>query len=145
MDIGRVLIGIGLGFDVLGTLFISRDVLQSQKENLLTLDFVAWILNYQGSDKDRLANDVMTELLLKLSSRGDPALAERQKALQEQREKMSIIFEGEKEAHETDAKNFTNRVDRLRDGFGKRAPLIYTAISLVALGGVLEFVGGVFF
>jgi hypothetical protein len=145
MDVGRILIGIGLGFDVLGTLFISRDVLQSQKENLLTLDFVAWILNYQGSDKDRLAMDVMSELLIRLNPRGDPDLAERQKALQKQSENMGLLSSAEQQAHKIDAQNFTNRVGGLRSGFGKRAPLIYAAISLVALGGVLEFVGGVFF
>ncbi|MGH3217164.1 MAG: hypothetical protein ACRDPY_00290 [Streptosporangiaceae bacterium] len=145
MDVGRTLIGIGLGFDVLGTLFISLDVLQSQKENLLTLDFVAWILSYQGKDKDWLADEVMTALLLKLDPHGNTELAKRQKALQELSEEMGVLPAAEREAHKIDAQNFKNRVDRLRTGFGKRAHLIHAAISLVALGGVLEFIGGVFF
>lgn len=144
MNVGRVLIGIGLGFDVLGTLFISRDVLQSQKENLLTLDFVAWILHYQRSNKEAV-DKVFTGLLLKLDPHGNQAFAERQKALGEVSENVNLLSDAEEQAYKIDVQNFTNRVSRLRTGFGKRAPLIYIAISLVALGGVLEFIGGVFF
>jgi hypothetical protein len=144
LDVGKVLLGIGLGFDVIGTLFISLDVLKGQRENLNSLNFVAYILGFTPTDNQGYT-DALSEQALSIDPGGDPQIAEKQRQLKKLNDDWNLLISAQNTADIDNRKNFQDRLVNLRKGFDHRAPLIYAAIALVAAGGILEFIGGVFF
>lgn len=76
---------------------------------------------------------------------GDPALAAAQKRFRELQELTGVVNAGEHGGLTRDISKFGADLGRSRKESKKRKPLIYAAIALVTLGGMLEFIGGVLF
>ena len=143
MSVGRVVLGAGLFLDVVGTLFISWDVRKGQDATKKSVSVLQYLIQLGNSDA---ANDLQilnTEAIITwcriLEASGNQQLAPMRTNMEEWVERWKILAESEPTARKrTDA-----LVDNISNELVVRRQLILAAILLVFIGGVLEFIAGV--
>lgn len=144
MSLGRVLLAVGLFLDVAGTLFISWDVRKGQDATKTSLSILQYLIKLGNND---FANDqqiLNTEMTILWTRMLDPKgvnqqLTDMRTHLEKQLQAWQIFRAAEPRAREnTDA-----QVDRISNELVGRRQLIYAAIGLVFIGGILEFIAGV--
>jgi hypothetical protein len=144
MSVGRAVLAVGLFLDVLGTLFISWDVRKGQDATKLTVSVLQHLIRLGDHDDTNKIQARNAEATLAEIRRLDPTgtnqqLASTRAEMEEWLERWKIISEAEPLAREK-----TNaQVDSISNELVARKKLIYVAIALVFLGGVLEFIAGV--
>ena len=89
--------------------------------------------------------DERTNRALGMDVQGDPEFLERQRKLKELQEGLGILNSAEEKVRSDYREKLQNDLNNLLKGFRHRRPRVFAAIYLVAVGGVLEFVGGVIF
>jgi hypothetical protein len=144
MSVGRAVLAVGLFLDIVGTLFISWDVRKGQdatKSSLSVLQYLIRLGNHDDANEIQARNAEATIARVRLM---DPTgtnkeLAATRAEMEKWLENWKVTMEAEVLSRErTDA-----TVDRISDELVSRKQLIWAAIALVFLGGVLEFVAGV--
>lgn len=143
MSVGRAVLAVGLFLDVVGTLFISWDVRKGQDATKLSVSVLQYLIRLGDHDdaneiKAREAEATIAKIRLMDPTGTNQELAPTREKV-EWLENWKIISDAEiLSRKQTDAE-----IDGISDELVARKKLIYAAIALVFLGGVLEFIAGV--
>jgi hypothetical protein len=144
MNSGRVVLAVGLFLDIVGTLFISWDVRKGQDATKLSVSVLQHLFR-QGDHDDtndiqaRKAEETIARIRLLDPTGTNQELAATRAGTEKWLENWKIISEAEVLAR--DQTHAT--IDRISNELVSRKQLIWAAIALVFLGGVLEFIAGV--
>ncbi len=148
MSVGKVLLGVGLGLDVVATLFISLDAFRSQRQTAKIYEILAFITGLEMADRrTQPAKEKADELSKQARSAVQPDAPEEMKEIKSKLEKydqMDVMLTIAKEV--ADQKNreiLQGQLDKVASEFDSRKYLIKAAIAAVFVGGALEFIGGV--
>jgi hypothetical protein len=150
MSLGHVLVGVGLGLDVLGTLFISLDAYRGQKQTAAIYRLLAFITGYEASEYRSRPIEAATEAAVAEATRRaapseNPAVKTTMEELEKFNEMAAIMGEAVPAATANNKEHLKQMLEDVDTEFAGRKLIIWAAICTVFIGGVLEFVGGVFY
>jgi hypothetical protein len=147
---GHIWLGIGLGLDVLGTLFISLDALRGQTQATQIYKVLAFITGFELADVrlrpgDEEAGKLAVQALEKVPADASDYAKAVAANLRELNNLAEIVTEATRIADGNNKEILKEMLDKVSGEFVSRKYLIAAAIATVFLGGVCEFVGGVIF
>jgi hypothetical protein len=148
MSAGKVLLGIGLGLDVLGTLFISLDAYRGQEQTVAIYNVLAFMFGFEAIDLRYRSGDTQAAKLATQAIKQAPADASGPDAeliakLRKMSEIQEILSEAENIAGANNRDILRNKLTEVSNEFASRRHIIEAAIAAVFLGGMFELVGGV--
>jgi hypothetical protein len=133
VSVGYVLIVVGLGLDVLATLFLSVDLLLSQNQFAKYVDIHLFI-----EDLDEKIADLRRSISENPVSGDSPEI----KALIAGEQ---AVLTGSLDADIKNRKQSRDQLNEWSDHFHHRVPLVKAAIAAVVAGGLLNLIGVIFF
>ena len=148
MSAGKVLLGIGLGLDVLGTLFISLDAFRGQKQTVAIYDVLDFMYGFEAIDfryrsGETKATEFATQALKQAPADVSGPAAEAFAKLRKQMENVVLLEEAGNVAGAKNREILRGKLSEVSKDFASRKLIIQVAIAAVCLGGIFELVGGV--
>jgi len=148
MSGGKALLGVGLGLDVLATLFISLDALRSQRQTTKIYEILAFITGLEVTDRrTQPAKEEADKLSRQARAAAKPGTPEEIKALMSKSKEFDewdvMLTVATKTADQKNREILQDQLDKMAGEFASRQYLIAAAIAAVFIGGVCEFFGGV--
>lgn len=150
MSAAHILVGLGLALDVLGTLFISLDAYKGQEQTTKIYDLLAYVTGFEiidlrGEPVNASTDAIVAEAERRASTSTDPAVQQAWNKLKEFDELVRPAVEAEAQGVALNKELLKAKLDGVSTDFRSRRRIIWTAVMAVLVGGVLEFIGGVFF
>jgi hypothetical protein len=148
MSDGKALLAIGLGLDVLATLFISLDALRSQSQTTKIYEILAFITGFEVIDRRiQPAEDVADKLSKQARAAVQPDAPEEITALMAKLDELDeaniMLTVAARAADRNNREMLQGELETMADEFASRKYLVAAAIAAVFVGGVCEFIGGV--
>jgi len=148
MSDGKALLAVGLGLDVVATLFISLDAFRSQRQTTEVYDILAFITGLEVvSRRTQPAKEEADERSAQARAALQPDAPEEKKervAKMKEFDQADVIhIDAEKIADQNNREMLQGQLNKVADDFSSRKYLVAAAIAAVFVGGVCEFIGGV--
>jgi hypothetical protein len=148
MEAGKVLLGIGLGLDVLGTLFLSLDAFRGQNQTVAIYNVLDFMYRFEAIDLryrsgETKASELATEFLKQAPAAASGPVAELIAKVRKKLEDQVILEEAENLGGAKNREILGGKLTEVSKEFASRKLIIEAAIAAVFLGGIFELVGGV--
>lgn len=148
MSDGEALLAVGLGLNVVATLFISLDAFRSQRQTTEIYEILAFttgldVVNRRTQPAREEADKRSEQARAALQSDTPEETKEPLPKLEELDELDAILIDAEKTADQNNREILQGQLDKVADDFSSRKYLVAAAIAAVFAGGVCEFIGGV--
>jgi hypothetical protein len=148
MSDGKVLLAVGLGLDVLATLFISLDAFRSQRQTTEIYEFLAFVTGLEVANRrtqpakeeaDRLSEQARAALQSDAPAEVKGLMAK----LEELDQWDTILTTAAKTADQNNREMLQGKLNKVANDSSSRRYLVAAAIAAVFIGGICEFIGGV--
>lgn len=148
MSDGKALLAIGLGLDVLATLFISLDALRSQGQTTKIYEILAFITGFEVVDRRiQPTEDAADKLTKQARAAVQPDAPEEVAALMAKLDELDeaniMLTVAAKTADRDNRELLQGELEKVADEFSSRRYLVAAAIGAVFMGGICELIGGV--